>query len=281
MNRFLLASLVLAVACSGGDKDETADTDTTPPTPDDTAPTGTDRVFAPAAFGVGIAEFAIDGEGNARSFSGFDSAGNPVEAQVVLSVLILDETATTSINELNSCQVSLGVAGPIAPDGAGTWTETANVHWGFHLPAGSPVVGNTCANFTFPEVWGDVASKVQQWDWGFAINEMDPQVLPQLEAGFGANWAAIEDSVVGAGWYSNILATNPNTPGGYADGGFVIGSEVNDADFSLVVDGAGNPQLLDADTVWFSGANLPGTGAYTGQGVIYIQPADFIVQTPQ
>ncbi|MEZ4319458.1 MAG: hypothetical protein R3F61_18225 [Myxococcota bacterium] len=282
MNRFLLALLLLPIGCKGenvvdadGDADTDADADS-----DADSDTDTDTlVMSPNAFGVGVAEFAIDADGNAASFTAFDQAGTPVQGQVALSVLILDESATTSINDFNSCQITFGAPGPIAP--STTWATAAGVYWGFELPPGSTVVGDTCQNFEFPDEWeDDVAGKVGQWSWGFALNVMDPTVQSQLAAGFGAQWAAIEDGVVGGGWYSNLISQAGGDPNGYIDGGYAIGTQM-DGTNTIVVDGAGNPVLLDADTEVWIGGPLPGPGIYSGSGVQYLTPASLLLGTPQ
>jgi len=280
MTRFLITALVLTVACKSEPDPDTNDTDTNTDTDTnvsvETGDTGPGNEFAPNAFAVGAAEFAIDADGNAVGFNGFDQAGNPVAGQVAITVIILDESATTAITVDNSCQITFAVAGPVAP--STTWATAAGVYWGFELPAGSPVVGDTCTNFEFPAEWGgDVAGVVGSWDWGFALNLMDPAIEPQLATGFGAQWAVLEPAVVGAGWYSDLLVSGGVDPNGYADGGFAIAQEV-DATMTVQTDGSGQPILLDSSQIWEESVTVtPGVGAYAGQGVSFITPASALL----
>ena len=278
MTRFLIAALALTVACKSSPEPDTNDTDTNADTDIDTqtGDTGPGNDFAPNAFAVGGAEFAIDADGNAVGFNGFDQAGNPVAGQVALTVLILDESATTAITVDNSCQITFAVPGPVAP--STTWATAAGVYWGFELPAGSPVVGDTCTNFDFPAEWnGDVAGVVGSWNWGFALNLMDPAVQAQLEPAFGAQWAVVEPAIVGAGWYSDLLVSGGVDPNGFANGGFAIAQELDET-MTVQTDGTGQPILLDSSQVWEDAVTVtPGVGAYAGQGVSFITPASALL----
>lgn len=277
MNIRVLWLAVALTACSGG---ETPDTDTPPiptPTPDQTGDTAT-LALEPAAFGVGVAAFAVNGSNQAVGFQGFDQAGNPVASQVELTIFLLNERAATSgtLGEDDSCFVTIGVPGPVD---LAAWADPATAWWGFTLPAGTPVRAESCSAFEFPAEWGDVTSKVTQHDWGFGVAPMLPNVQSALQTQLGANWTAIEDHVVGAGWYSSLLVGNAQTPGGFADGGYAIASEV-DADFVVQVDGTGQPELLDGATLFDAGTGMLAQGAYNGQGVVVLQPASLLIAPP-
>jgi hypothetical protein len=279
MTRWSLVLLPLVLfGCNGGEPEETGDPNPTPqPTPDpDTGDTG-DSGFEPFAFTV-VGEFAINDQGQAVGYTTQDQTGATVQAPAAVTVLIVAEEALTGapLNTSNSCSVTFGGQGPYD---AAQWATDAGIYWGVTMPAGTPILSDTCGSLAFPAEWGtDIGSIVAQWDWGVGLNVMDPQIEAQLPAALGAQWTVLEPAVIGAGWYSNAVFGLEAS--GYLDGGFAFAQEL-DASLTAQFDGAGAPVLLDASDVWFSGAAQPGVGAYAAQGIVSVQPAGLLIAGPQ
>ncbi len=280
MMRWSLVLLPLVLfGCDGGDDEDTDTTPTPTPVPTDTADDtgGGGGGFVPAAFAA-FGEFAINDQGQAVGYTGQDQTGATVQAPAVVTVLVVDDSVLNGspVNSANSCTVSFGGDGPF--DSA-AWADTVGIYWGLTMPAGTPVVTDTCQDLEFPSTWGgDPASVLAQWDWGVGLAEMDPAIEAQLPGVFGAQWAVVEPAVIGGGWYSNAVFGLEAS--GYLDGGYAFAQEV-DVDFNAQFDGAGAPILLDSGDVWFAGAAQPAVGAYVAQGVAIVQPADLLIPGPQ
>lgn len=291
MTRILLATALVMTACKGEEpaSSDTSDTnnpnDPNPSDPNpsnptvDTVETGTGGgAFVPGGFSVSQAAWAINDNNEARPFIGLDQTGAPVDSDVILIVTILDAdaAATGQIGPTNSCNVALttGSTLPVA-----SWTTAAGVWWGFEMPADAVVAGENCSDFDFPPEWGIVADTVAQHSWGFGITEMLPQVETALIPQFGAQWDLVSPAIIGSGWYSSVLEGQTAFPGGFANGGYALGSEVDET-FTVQVDATGNPVFIPSGDVFIDASSNIASGGYTAQGLVFLQPAEILLTPP-
>ncbi|MCA9489260.1 MAG: hypothetical protein KC621_05040 [Myxococcales bacterium] len=267
--RASLLLLAIASACVRQDKGGTQTRTTT----GDTGTLTTFDGFAPFAFGIDAATFAVDDQGRAAPYTTTSGI-----VPVTITVLLVDATVNDGLTAQNSCHVTFRGAQPLAP---ATWAAGTAAYAGWSLDD-QMAVSDDCGDKTFPPGWeAGPAAVLAQWEIGFGLGTLDPAVEGLLPEFFGTGWEELAPYVAGGGYYWEGLVAIDDLPledwlDGWVDTSVVYGYAL-EPDLSLKLVG-GQPVTLEADTLFPGGQ--PVVARYDLQSTTLLTPARLLLDAP-
>ena len=235
---------------TGGDTEDTEDTDTEPPPP---------SYFEPYLFvvGGGFGYDATTDQAVPYFIPGETDASTPW-----MSIEIYNEDFS------EGCGILFSYNGNI--DGA-DWAGEAGAHFGFTMPADATVDSN-CENWD-PDVWGeDPSAMFTQFSWGLGVSDLSSDVETAVKTNVndgGGDWDAdFAPYVIGGGQYWDALVGSDDYPGGFAAFAYTWSVAVDDS-MTLVFDDANGNGTQEEDedlTLNLASAAHPTTGYYRVMG---------------
>lgn len=141
-------------------------------------------------------------------------------------------------------------------------------------------VSDDCGALTFPPGWeAGPAAVLAQWEFGFGLGALDPEVEASLPDLFGEGWEALVPYVAGGGYYWNGLVTIEDLPlddwlDGWIDTSVVYGYELDETMKVRLVGGI--PVNLLADALFPSGK--PAVARYDLQSTTLLTPARLLLE---